>query len=144
MNIPPAKDGGFGLRLKGGASGHSADFRLLSLRERVGVRGSNKEIFPIFIPLILSFSLREKGPSNGPLAGYPMIKSLAQLSIRRMTAGGADPLSGTFDKPGHNAPQLLKNYRHWPEEQDRALAQRASSSRMRGFSSAITCRSPAV
>jgi hypothetical protein len=40
---------------------HCCPIYSLSLRERVGVRGSNQANHLIFYPLILSFSRREKG-----------------------------------------------------------------------------------
>ena len=58
VNTPPAKAGGFKLRLEAGLIGPSADYSL-SHRERAGVRGSVSLPFD-FDPLILTFSLREK------------------------------------------------------------------------------------
>ena len=43
---------------------HCCPANSLSLRERVGVRGSEKESYCFSIPLILSFSLRDKGPHD--------------------------------------------------------------------------------
>ena len=64
-NTPPAKASGFGLRLKAGLIGHSADYPPLPQGEGWGERSegpgnTSQAPLPDSYPLILAFSRREK------------------------------------------------------------------------------------
>jgi len=61
VNTPPAKAGGFGLRLKAGSIGHSADYHSLSHPGEGWGEGIKQGNCFILYPLILAFSPR--GPS---------------------------------------------------------------------------------
>jgi hypothetical protein len=61
VNTPPAKAGGFGLRLKAGSIGHSADYHSLSHPGEGWGEGIKQDNCFILYPLILAFSPR--GPS---------------------------------------------------------------------------------
>jgi hypothetical protein len=60
VNTPPAKTGGFGLRLEAGSIGHSADYHSLSHPGEGWGEGIKQDNYSILYPLILAFSRREK------------------------------------------------------------------------------------